>query len=49
MKFDRNKNVEDDLTFWARFLSNGQPTISIGGNGVSTLILDTEYISAEVP
>jgi hypothetical protein len=49
MQFDRNKNVGDDLTFWARFLSNGRPTINFGGLGVSHLIIDSEYCSAEVP
>jgi hypothetical protein len=49
IRFDRNKNVDDDLSFWARFLSNGQPTINLGGVGVSHLIIDSEYCSAEVP
>jgi hypothetical protein len=49
MKFDRNKNVDDDLTFWARFLSGGQPTINIGGVGVDNLLVDSEFASAEVP
>jgi hypothetical protein len=49
MKFDRNKNVDDDLTFWARLLSAGQPTINIGGVGVEDLLVDSEFASAEVP
>jgi SIR2-like domain len=49
MKFDRNKNVDDDLTFWARLLSGGQPTINIGNIGVDSLILSPEYCSTEVP
>jgi hypothetical protein len=49
MKFDRNKNVDDDLTFWARFLSSGQATINIGGVGVDDLLLDSEFCSVEVP
>ena len=48
-KFDRNPSVDNDLVFWARFLSQGQPTISIGNVGVTDLILDSEYLSAEVP
>jgi hypothetical protein len=48
-RFDRNKNVDDDLTFWARYLSNGQPSCNIGGIGVDDLILDFEYCAAEVP
>ena len=49
MKFDRNPAVDNDLVFWARYLSQGQPTISIGNVGVSDLILDSEYLSSEVP
>ena len=49
MKFDRNKNVDDDLTFWARLLSGGQPIINIGNIGVDSLTLDSEYCSTEVP
>jgi NAD-dependent SIR2 family protein deacetylase len=49
MKFDRNPAVDNDLVFWARYLSQGQPTISIGNVGMSDLILDSEYLSAEVP
>lgn len=48
-KFDRNKNVDDDLSFWAKFLSSGQNVISIGGSGVADLIVDSEYCFAEVP
>lgn len=48
-KFDRNPAVDNDLVFWARYLSQGQPTISIGNIGVTDLILDSEYLSAEVP
>jgi hypothetical protein len=49
MRHDRNRNVGDDLIFWARFLSNGQPTINLGGMGVSHLIINSEFSSAEVP
>lgn len=48
-KFDRNKNVDDDLSFWARFLSDGRNVINIGGTGVNDLILEFEYTTAEVP
>jgi predicted HTH transcriptional regulator len=47
-RFDRNKNVDDDLSFWARYLSNSQPSCNIGGVGVDDLILDFEYCAAEV-
>src|SRR5437667_9578406 len=49
MKFDRNPAVDNDLVFWARYLSQGQPTISLGNIGVNDLILDSAYLSAEVP
>lgn len=48
-KFDRNKSVEDDLTFWARFLSQNSSIIDIGGLGVSNLILNANYTQAELP
>jgi len=49
MKFDRNKNVEDDLTFWARFLSEGAPTINIGQEHMPDLILSGSFLTVEVP
>jgi len=48
IKFDRNDSVDSDLTFWARFLSRGQPTINIGQNGTSDLILDGAFLSIEL-
>lgn len=48
-KFDRNKSVEDDLTFWSRFLSKAGPVINIGGNGVDDLVLSANYCQTEVP
>jgi len=49
MRFDRNPAVDNDLVFWSRYLSQGQPNISLGNVGVNDLILDSEYLSAEVP
>jgi hypothetical protein len=49
MKFDRNKNVDDDLTFWGRYLSTGQATISLGGVDVDDLIIDAAFLTIEVP
>jgi hypothetical protein len=49
IKFDRTSNVDDDLTFWSRFLSSAQPTINLSGIGVTDLVLDSEYASKEVP
>ncbi|RWO93807.1 MAG: hypothetical protein EOQ98_33665 [Mesorhizobium sp.] len=48
MKFDRNDSVESDLTFWARFLSRGLPTINIGQEGTSELLLDGAFLTVEV-
>jgi hypothetical protein len=49
MKLDRNKNVDDDLTFWGRFLSEGAPTINIGQDHVDDLILEGLFLTIEVP
>ena len=49
MRFDRNRNVDDDLTFWARFLSSGNPTIQLSCAGVEDLVLNASYQTAEVP
>jgi len=48
IKFDRNKNVDDDLTFWSRYLSRGQPTINIGGRDVDDLLLDAAFLTVEI-
>ncbi|MGL4964045.1 MAG: SIR2 family protein [Inquilinus sp.] len=48
MKFDRNDSVDSDLTFWSRFLSRGQPTINIGQEGTSELLLDGSFMTVEV-
>jgi hypothetical protein len=48
IKLDRNKNVEDDLTFWARFLSGGGPTINIGQDHVVDLIVEGQFLTIEV-
>lgn len=49
MKFDRNKNVEADLTFWSAFLGRGQQTINIGHDHVDDLILEAAFLTEEVP
>jgi hypothetical protein len=48
MKLDRNKNVDDDLTFWARFLGEGRPAINIGQEHVNDLILDGMFFTIEI-
>ncbi|WP_300295616.1 SIR2 family protein [Ferrovibrio sp.] len=49
MKFDRNKNVEGDLAFWSSFLGRGNETINIGHQHVDDLILDSSFLTVEVP
>ena len=48
-KFDRNKNVEDDLTFWGRFIAGGQPVVNVGQAHVDDLLLQGSFLSVEVP
>jgi hypothetical protein len=48
-RFDRNKNVDDDLHFWLKFLSKGDSAINIGGIDVDDLMLDAKYVECEVP
>jgi hypothetical protein len=47
IKFDRNKNVDDDLTFWGRYLSRGQPNFNIGGRDVD-ILMDASFLTVEV-
>jgi hypothetical protein len=49
IKLDRNKNVEDDLTFWGRFVGQGHPTINVGQVHVEDLILEGQFVTVEVP
>jgi len=49
MKLDRNKNVDDDLTFWARFLASGRATIDIGDEHVDDLVLEGGFLTIDVP
>jgi hypothetical protein len=49
VKFDRNKNVEADMLFWSSFLGGGGETINIGGRHVDDLILDSAFLTVEVP
>ena len=48
MKLDRNQNVENDLTFWGRFLSQGAQTINLGQQHVEDLLLGGSFVSVEV-
>ena len=49
MKFDRNKSVEADLAFWSVFLGKGNETTNLGHQHVENLILDTSFLTIEVP
>ena len=48
IKFDRNANVESDLAFWGRFLSQGSQTINIGGRHVDDLLLEGGFVTIDV-
>ncbi len=49
MKFDRNKSVEADLTFWASFLGRGAETMNVGDLHVNDLLIDMSFLTVEVP
>lgn len=49
IKFDRNKNVEADLMFWASFLGRGAETMNVGDLHVNDLLIDMAYLTVEVP
>lgn len=48
IKFDRNANVESDLVFWGRFLSQGAQTINIGGRNIDDLLLEGGFFTIDV-
>jgi hypothetical protein len=49
MKYDRNQSVESDLTFWARFISQGTPVLNLGEGPVEDLLLEGAFVSLDVP
>lgn len=49
MKLDRNKNVDDDLTFWGRFLASGRAMIDIGDEHVDDLLLEGSFLTVDIP
>jgi hypothetical protein len=49
VKFDRNKNVVADLVFWRSFLGRGAETINIGHRHVDDLIVESSFLTVEVP
>ena len=48
MKLDRNQNVENNLTFWGGFLSQGPQTTNLGQQHVEDLLLGGSFVSVEV-
>jgi hypothetical protein len=49
IKFDRNKNVEADLAFWASFLGRGTETMNVGDRHVNDLLIDMSFLKVEIP
>lgn len=49
MKFDKNKNVETDLVFWATFLSDGGSTMNLGIPDEYDILVEATYLNIEVP
>jgi hypothetical protein len=49
MKYDRNQSVESDLTFWARFISQGVAVLNLGQGPVEDLLLEGAFVSLDVP
>lgn len=49
MKFDRNKSVESDLSFWSGFLSRSAETINVGYEHVDDLLIEAAFLTEEVP
>jgi len=48
IKFDRNKNVEADLTFWSSFLGRGSEILNVGDRHVEDLLIDMSFLTVEV-
>jgi len=47
-RFDRNKNVDDDLTFWARFIGQGKAAVGLPAPGAPDIVMAMEYLTFEV-
>jgi hypothetical protein len=48
MKYDRNKSVEADVTFWSNLLGRRNPTINVGGPHVNDLVIEAAFLTVEV-
>jgi hypothetical protein len=49
MKWDKNKNVETDLAFWATYLGKGRATMNLGDDYADDLLVDCAFLTLEVP
>jgi len=47
-KFDRNANVDSDLVFWERLLSQGQTVVNLGRPYADDLLLEGSFFTAEI-
>jgi hypothetical protein len=48
MKWDKNKNVETDLVFWATFLARNGSTMNLSSLSGYDLLVDCAYLNLEV-
>ena len=48
MKWDKNKNVETDLSFWSIFLGRGGATMNLGDVHADDLLVDCAFLTLEV-
>lgn len=48
-KFDRNKMVDDDLSFWVRYLGKGALIVNLGRGWGDDLVLSVDYAAVELP
>lgn len=47
IKFDKNKNVREDLIFWAKILSENQSVFNIGYNDEQKIIINSNFLECE--
>jgi len=49
IKFDRNKSVDDDLAFWAKYLGAESTSVNLGRGYGDDFILDIRFVEIEQP
>lgn len=47
IKYDKNKNVREDLIFWAKIFSENQSVFNIGYNDEQRLIINSNFLECE--